>query len=133
MITWWRGSRSATTPPRSRQPIMGISSAVATYPTSAGDPPLRRTANGIATAAAWDPATEMTLQAASSRKFRLRSGPRSGNGGAGAAARDRARRAPRGWLPAVGWVHRGLLSRTVQNLRPVRYLRSVQNVHSLMP
>ena len=36
---------------------------------------MARTANGVATMATAVPVTEMTLQASSSRKFRLRSGP----------------------------------------------------------
>ncbi len=75
-MTWWRGSRSAMTPPMSRKLITGMSSAVAMYPMSLAEPPIRSTANGIATAAIADPAAEMMLHPASSRKLRLPSGPR---------------------------------------------------------
>src|SRR5262249_27515750 len=53
----------------------GTMTAAATYPTSAAEPPIARTANGIATSATAVPVTEMALQASSSRKLRLRNGP----------------------------------------------------------
>jgi hypothetical protein len=48
---------------------------VATYPMSAGDPPMARTANGNATPAMAEPRYEITSQASSRRKLRLASGP----------------------------------------------------------
>jgi len=74
-MTWCRGSRSATTPPSSRKATSISVEAVATNPTSVAEPPMARTANGVATIATELPAIEMTSHASSSRKFRLRSGP----------------------------------------------------------
>ena len=38
IITLWRGSRSAQTPPKSRKPTSGNVAAASTRPTSVGDP-----------------------------------------------------------------------------------------------
>jgi hypothetical protein len=60
------------------------------------EPPIARTANGIATTAKADPATETTSHASRSWKLRLRSGPEGIfigailPGGAGAAGGRRA-------------------------------------------
>src|SRR6266568_5305591 len=77
-MTWWRGSRSATTPPSSRKKMPGTRTAAATYPTSLAEPPIASTAKGVATMATAVPVTEMTLHASSSRKLRLCSGPGTG-------------------------------------------------------
>src|ERR1700735_1276738 len=51
IMTWWRGNRSAKPPPTGRTTTTGTRPAASTYPTSAAEPPLPSTANGIATAA----------------------------------------------------------------------------------
>ena len=77
IMTARRGSRSAQTPPTSRNTTLGGENAVMTSPRSVPDPLTSSTANASATNDSESPTTDAVRPIHRFRKFRSRSGPES--------------------------------------------------------